>query len=176
MNLFKRIIEKVRHLFLKKIKPEMIGYKNGSRISNMSHISNRNGNLSIGKNVFVGHFNYIDAFNANVHIGDSVQISNFISILTHSSHDSIRNEHLIDDFRQEIHHINPVHIGKFTYIGPHSIIMPGSIIGDHCVVAAYTLVKGDFPDYSIIKGNPGVVVGSTKDRDQKIEGSFKSKH
>ena len=58
-----------------------------------------------------------------------------------------------------------VFIGAYTYVGPYTTIMPGSKIGKGCLIAAYSYVQGDFPDFSIIKGNPAAVVGSTKDRD-----------
>ena len=44
--------------------------------------------------------------------------------------------------------------------------MPGTNIGKGCLISAYSFVSGDFPDFSIIKGNPAVVVGNTKDLDK----------
>jgi acetyltransferase-like isoleucine patch superfamily enzyme len=44
--------------------------------------------------------------------------------------------------------------------------MPGTKIGKGCLVAAYSFVKGDFPDFSIIGGNPASIVGTTKDLDK----------
>ena len=77
------------------IKPEIIGLKkSGNKIlsnvgvSNMSHLSNKE-NIYLGENVFIGHFNYIDGFR-KVDIGDGCQITNYVSILTHSSHHAIR--------------------------------------------------------------------------------------
>ena len=45
--------------------------------------------------------------------------------------------------------------------------MPNTTIGKGCIVSAHSLVKGEFADYSIIKGNPAAVVGSTKDLDEQ---------
>jgi acetyltransferase-like isoleucine patch superfamily enzyme len=35
------------------------------------------------------------------------------------------------------------------------------------LVSAYSFVKGSFPDYAIVSGNPAVIVGDTRDRDKK---------
>jgi acetyltransferase-like isoleucine patch superfamily enzyme len=158
-------------VFLKQFQPEIIGYKNEkgesiaqTGISNVSHVANRN-NLKIGKNVRIGHFNYIDS-HKEIEIDKGCQISNYVSILTHSTHHNIRfrGQELCED-NDVLLVSKAVKIGAFTYIGPHSVIMPGSSIGRGCIVSAYSLVSGHFPDYSIIKGQPAKVIGSTKDID-----------
>ncbi len=60
-----------------------------------------------------------------------------------------------------------VEIKKYSFIGPNSIIAAGTSIGKGSLVAAYSYVKGTFPDFSFIAGNPAKVVGSTKDMDKK---------
>jgi acetyltransferase-like isoleucine patch superfamily enzyme len=44
--------------------------------------------------------------------------------------------------------------------------MPGAKIGKGCIVSAYSMVKGDFPDFSIISGNPAKVIGDTREMDE----------
>ncbi len=78
------------------LKPRMIwGYRtaNGTflkntRIGSTTFIDNAR-TLNIGDNVFIGHHNYIEASNG-VTIGEGCQVTNFISITSHSSHISIR--------------------------------------------------------------------------------------
>jgi acetyltransferase-like isoleucine patch superfamily enzyme len=60
-----------------------------------------------------------------------------------------------------------VKIGKYSFVGPHAVITPGTTIGKGSLVSAYSFVKGSFPDYAIISGNPAVIVGDTRDRDKK---------
>lgn len=158
-------------VFLKHITPEIIGFQDvkgdyiaQTGVSNMSHIANRN-NLIIGENVRIGHFNYIDA-QYQITIESGSQISNYVSILTHSTHNNIRFRGQSLGIENDILLVKkPVFIGKFTYIGPHTVIMPGTKIGKGSIVAAYSFVSGKFPDYSIIKGNPAKVIGSTQDID-----------
>lgn len=124
-------------------------------------------NLKLGENVFVGQYNFIEASNG-IFIDEGCQITNYISILSHSSHNSIR--YYGKHYRQYAADLKgyvkgSVEIGKYTFIGPHSTIMPATKIGKGCIVAAYSFVKGDFPDYSIIAGNPATIIGNTRDKD-----------
>lgn len=58
-------------------------------------------------------------------------------------------------------------IGKNTFIGANCTILPGVSIGDNCIVGAGSVVRGNFPDNSIIAGNPAVVVGNTMEWTKK---------
>lgn len=122
--------------------------------------------LDLGNNVFIGQFNFIEASNG-VTIEEGCQITNFISILSHSSHDSIRlygaeyRNHT--DLKGYLK--GQVHIGKYCFVGPHCTIMPNTRIGMGSIISAYSMVQGEYPDFSIIAGNPAKVVGSTRDRD-----------
>ena len=161
-----KIIDKIKYkLMLSQIKPEIIGYKDSENtgVSNMTHVSNKQ-NVSIGKNVFIGHFNYIDGYRKVV-IEEGCQITNHVSIVTHSSHNTIRLQYLNKEKTTNGLESGEVFIGKNTYIGANAVIMPGSKIGKGCIVSAFSFVKGDFPDYSILRGQPARVIGSTKDID-----------
>lgn len=125
-------------------------------------------NLELDDNVFIGHYNFIEASNG-ISIAEGVQITNYISILSHSSHISIRlyGKEYRNAKDPIAYRKGSVRIGKFSFIGPHATIMPNTVIGKGCLVSAYSFVKGEFPDFSIIAGNPAVAVGSTKDLDKK---------
>ena len=49
-------------------------------------------------------------------------------------------------------------IGKGSWIGSGSIILPGSKIGDHVVVGANSVVTGEIPSYSVAVGSPAKVI------------------
>lgn len=180
MKLLNRIICKIKFLLLKNIKPEMIPFYdfNGKKIknsgvSNLTHISNKK-NIVIGNNVFIGHFNYIDGFRLVI-IEDGCQITNYVSILTHSSHNAIRiyGAHYRAEPEITVGLIQcPVKIGMYSFVGPHSLIMPGTIIGKGCIISAYSFVKGDFPDYSIIRGIPAKIVGDSRNIDSNLLTQF----
>lgn len=119
-------------------------------------------------NVYIGQYNFIDASNGLI-IETGCQITNFISILTHSSHKSIRlyGAHYGKVGEMVAYGRGSVKIGKYSFVGPHSVIMPNTMIGKGSIVSAYSFVRGDFPDFSIIAGNPAVVVGDTRELDKK---------
>lgn len=169
---FSIFLRKLKYkIFLQNISPEILGFKDKNckfipqtGISNVTHVGDKS-NFKVGKNVYIGHFNYIDC-SQEVIIEDGCALSNYISILTHSSHHNIRFRGQSLGVDNDILLVKkPVFIGKFSYIGPHSVIMPGTKIGKGSIVSAYSLVSGKFPDFSIIKGNPAKIIGSTKDID-----------
>lgn len=124
--------------------------------------------LKLGKGVYVGHHNFLEASNG-LQIEDGCQITNFITITTHSSHVSIRlygQQYAGSDMVGYVE--GAVKIGKYTFVGPHSTIMPGTTIGKGSLIAAYSYVQGEFPDFSIIAGNPAIVIGDTRKKDQAI--------
>lgn len=44
----------------------------------------------------------------------------------------------------------PIHIGKDCWIGANTIILRGTSIGDNCVVGAGSVIKGNYPNNSVI--------------------------
>jgi len=138
-----------------------------TRISNTVSLQGYE-HFDVGDNVYIGHYNFIDASN-HLTIEEGCQITNYVSILTHSSHIAIRL------YGKKYGKVGPmkaygtgaVKIGKYTFVGPHSIIMPNTNIGKGCLISAYSYLKGDFPDFSIIAGNPAKVVGDTREMDKE---------
>lgn len=163
-------------VFAAQARPIMIYYsKNfqGKRCENIrissSTFLDYKEHLKIDKEVFIGHYNFLEASNG-IEISEGVQITNYCSITSHSSHNSIRLYGArYKDFDDKIAYIKgSVFIGEYTFIGPHSVIMPKTKIGKGSLVSAYSYVQGDFPDYSIISGNPAKVIGSTKQMDKRV--------
>lgn len=169
--MLKKIREYISYCLLKHIQPEIIGgWRNANGVfckhtgvSNMTHISQDGENLYIGNNVFIGHFNYIDGKNAPLTICDNVEITNYTSVLTHSTHNAIRFS-----LAKETKLVGPVFIGECTYVGPHVVIMPNTRIGKGCIISAYSYVKGNYPDYSILRGQPARVIGDTRTIDKDL--------
>ena len=124
--------------------------------------------LVLADDVFVGHFNLIEA-RAGVRIDTGVQITNFVSIITHSSHRSLRlmgHEYGTVPIEQRPGFISgPVHIGAFCFIGPHTTIEANTRLGKGCVVQSHSRVRGEFPDFAVIAGAPARIVGDTRDTD-----------
>jgi len=130
--------------------------------------------LRLSDHVFIGQFNFIDA-TAGLDIGEGVQITNFVSIVTHSSHRSIR---LLG--RAYVEHRGPppgylkapIRIGAYSFVGPHSLIESGANIGKGCVICAYSQVRGEVPDFAIMHGQPAVQIGDVRQRDAELLGRY----
>lgn len=56
----------------------------------------------------------------------------------------------------------PISIGDNCWIGTSAIILPGSKLGNNCIVASGSIVKGRFSDNSLIAGNPAKFIKSIK--------------
>ena len=52
-----------------------------------------------------------------------------------------------------------IYIGRDVWIGASAILLPGAKLGDGCVVAAGSVVSRNFPDLTVIAGNPARSVG-----------------
>lgn len=137
-----------------------------SRISTAACITTPAG-LHIGDHVFIGHFNHLDA-SGGLHIGTGCQITNHVSVLTHSSHRALRLE-------REAYWGHPApagmvraatSIGEWCFIGPHSVIAPGARLGRGVLVKAYSHVRGEVPDFAVVEGQPARVVGDIRSRDR----------
>lgn len=125
--------------------------------------------MVIGDHVFIGHFSVIDA-TYGLSIGEGCQIGFFTGIFTHSSHAAIRlyGRAYVDTAEKKAYFTAPVVIGDYSFIGAHATLLPGTRIGRGSIVSAYSLVKGEHPDFAILSGNPAVVVGDTRTLDERL--------
>jgi acetyltransferase-like isoleucine patch superfamily enzyme len=119
--------------------------------------------LALGDHVFIGHFNFIDA-SGGLTIGEGCQITNHVSVLTHSSHIALRV-----CGRAYWGHAQPpglvrapTVLGPYCFIGAHAVIAPGTVLGRGVLVKAYSYVSGRVPDFAVVEGQPARVVGDTR--------------
>jgi maltose O-acetyltransferase len=59
---------------------------------------------------------------------------------------------------------NPVIIEDDVWIGSNVIVLPGRIIKKGSIIGAGTVLTKDFPEYSIVGGNPGKLIGTRKQK------------
>ena len=125
--------------------------------------------LQLADHVYIGPFNFIEA-SGGVSIGEGVQISHHVSIVTHSSH---RAQRLLGRAyagwvgQRPAWVAGTVQIGAYGFIGPHSLLEAGTRLGRGCIVRAGSVLRGDYPEFAVIAGNPAVVVGDTRDGDAR---------
>jgi acetyltransferase-like isoleucine patch superfamily enzyme len=126
--------------------------------------------LRLADHVFIGQFNFIDA-TAGLQIGQGVQVTNFVSIVTHSSHRAIRllgSGYAVHEGPKPGYISAPIEIGAYTFIGPHSLIEAGTRIGKGVVVCAYAQVRGEVPDFAIVAGAPARQIGDVREQDERL--------
>lgn len=144
-----------------------------TRISPSTCIEHPDG-LSLADDVFIGHFNFIEA-SAGVRIETGTQITNYVSIVSHSSHRSMRlmghNYARLPAGSRPGLIAAPVHIGAFSFIGPHSVIEAGTRLGKGCIVRSHSRVRGEFVDFAVIAGSPATVVGDSRESDAVLLGA-----
>ncbi len=122
--------------------------------------------VEIGNNFILGNNSLVTANSSNgVYIGNDVGIAR--NVLIHSANHSFDNKN-IPIMKQKILSPNilfnnknySVVIEDDVWIGSQSVILPGSYIKKGCIVSSGSIVSGEFPEYSVIMGNPARVIKS----------------
>ncbi|HIF9359238.1 TPA: acyltransferase [Photobacterium damselae] len=106
-----------------------------------------NGNIIIEDNVSIGQNFHIISSEQKLIIGMNTIISGNVFI-SNCEHEFINNTLISFDTQ----------IGNNCFIGYGAVILPGSKLGKNCIVGANALVKGDFPDNSVIAGVPAKII------------------
>lgn len=112
------------------------------------------GEISIGENCAIEQNVHITAMGSNLIIGNNVTIAanTFITNLDHEYQDITKS------VMDQGHILNETAIGDGCFLGYGVAIQAGTKLGKHCVVGTGAVIKGEFPDYSVIVGIPGRIV------------------
>ncbi len=94
----------------------------------------------------VGHF--------DVEIGDDVHTGPYVYITDQNHGYENPDEVVHTQWPSDV----PVHIGSGSWLGTGVVILPGTELGRNVVVGAGAVVRGVFPDHSVIAGVPARVV------------------
>lgn len=110
--------------------------------------------IKIGDNVSIGQNFHVVSYNRELSIGANTTISAnvFVSNVNHDYHEL--DVHSLD--QQMI--VKDTEIGAYCFVGYGAVILPGTKLGKQCIVGANSVVKGEFPDYCVIAGNPARVI------------------
>ena len=109
----------------------------------------------IGDNVAF-NYNCIITAKEKIFIGTGCEIGPGVLFYDHD-HDV--NGHNI---QEQLYKTEPITIGKNVWIGANAIILRGTQIGDNCVVAAGTIVKGKYKNNILIRNNNCIVTSEIK--------------
>ena len=146
----------------------------GTKIWHFSHIQS---GAVIGKNCVLGQ---------NVNVGNNVTIGNYCKI---QNNVSIYEGVILEDYvfcgpsmvftnildpkckypQVGIEFYIKTHIREGASIGANATIICGNTLGKHCMIGAGTVVTKDVPDYALVIGVPGKVVGWVSEAGKKLK-------
>ena len=132
--------------------------------------------LSIGKNSTIGQ---------NVNISNNVKIGNFVKIQNNVSiYEGVELEDYVfcgpsmvftnvliprSEFPQKgsKHYLKTL-VKKSASIGANATIICGIVIGQYSLIGAGSVVTKDVPDFALVVGNPGKIVGWVDEKGNKL--------
>ena len=158
-------------------------------------------NCQIGDNTKIWHFSHIQSgtkigencsFGQNVNVGNNVKIGNNCKI---QNNVSIYEGVELEDYvfcgpsmvftnvlnprckypQRGSEHYSKTLVKEGTSIGANATIVCGNTIGKHAFIAAGTVVTKDVPDYAMIVGVPGKIVGWVSEAGKKLDFSKSNK-
>lgn len=125
-----------------------------------------------------GELNYVSAlvwFDGDrydqITLGHGVTISSNVRLLTHDWSPYTVARSLLGDDVEVKGAKRPISLGDYVFVGTGSIVMPGATIGRGSIIGAGSVVRGAIPEYSIVVGSPGEIVGDSRDIVRKVYGS-----
>ena len=146
----------------------------GTKIWHFSHVQSGaiiGKNCSIGQNVNIGN---------NVIIGNSVKIQNNVSI-----YEGVELEDYVfcgpsmvftnirvprSEFPQKgSKYYEKTLVKKSASIGANATIICGVTIGRYALIGSGAVVTKDVPDYALVIGNPGRIVGKVDKKGNRIQ-------
>jgi len=102
---------------------------------------------SIGRGShIVGHW--------SIEIGDDIQTGPYVYI-TDQNHSYVDP---VQPIGIQVPVEAAVRIGSGSWLGANAIILPGTTLGEHVVVAAGAVVRGEVPDHCVVAGVPAKIV------------------
>ena len=99
-------------------------------------------------------------------LGDRVRISSEVQFITHDGGTwAFRRE----PGYEEVVRFGKIVVGNDSFIGAHSVILPGVTIGKNCVVGAGSVVTKDIPDRTVVAGVPARAICTTDEYAKKCK-------
>jgi len=152
-------------------------------------------NVEIGKDTNIWHFSHVQSgaiigtnctIGQNVNIGNNVKIGNSVKI---QNNVSIYEGVELEDYvfcgpsmvftnirlpRSEFPQVGSEFyektlVKKSASIGANSTIICGITIGRYALIGSGTVVTKDVPDYALVIGNPGKVIGKVDQRGNRVK-------
>ena len=169
MKRYKRLFKKVYIMFMRKVYKYIHKINYPFYLTHYPRLLSKMGINFSGGTDNVGFISPSVSFDSYdyakyITIGDNTIMSKNIQILVHDY--TIGNAMYALGKAEKgnlPHFLKEVKIGNNCFIGMHSIILPGTEIGDNTIVGAGSVVKGKIPSGVIVAGNPAKVIKTTQE-------------
>ncbi len=128
------------------------GFSSGHRITVRE-------NTTIGEHCSIGTLSDIQGnvrignycrLHSNVHISQTCSVGDFVWMYPFSV--------MTNDPYPPSEDIEGGHLGSYSQVGVHAVILPGVKVGENCLIGASSVVSKTVPDFSLVKGDPAKVV------------------
>ena len=113
--------------------------------------------LIIGNNVSINFDCHIACINEII-IGDNVLMASKVFITDHFHGEINKSVSQIPPSKRNLFTKGPVVLEESVWLGEGAIIMPNVTIGKFSIVGANSVVTKSFPSYSVIAGNPAILI------------------
>jgi maltose O-acetyltransferase len=118
-------------------------------------------NISLGRHVYVAYGCWLMAGDP-IEIGDEVMFGPYCVVV--SSNHTRRNR----SFRYGSPMRAPIKVGCGAWLGAHSVLTAGCVVGNGSLVAALSVVRGEVPPDTMVAGQPARVITAVVD---ELEGT-----
>lgn len=152
-------------------------------------------NVQIGENTKIWHFSHIQSgsvigskcvFGQNVNVGNNVKIGNFCKVQNNVSiyegveledyvfcgpsmvFTNVNNPRCKYPQRGTEFYLKTV-VKEGASIGANATVVCGNNIGRHAFIAAGAVVNKDVPDYALIAGVPGKIIGWMSEAGERLK-------
>lgn len=152
-------------------------------------------NVEIGEGTKIWHFSHIQSgskigkncvFGQNVNVGNNVTIGNFCKVQNNVSiYEGVTLEDYVFcgpsmvftnilDPRCKYPQVGAQYyiktlVKEGASIGANATIVCGHTLGRHCMIGAGSVVTKDVPDYALIVGTPGKVIGWVSEAGKRLK-------
>ena len=146
--------------FIRKL---ILGYRSDSE-SFLNHHRQLGARIGVRTKVYEPRRTFIDETRPFlIEIGDDVQITRGVTILTHGYDWSV----LKGMYGEVLGSAGKVKIGNNVFIGMNAMILKGVTIGNNVIIGAESLVNKDIPDNCVYAGNPAKFICTVEQYYQK---------
>ena len=151
--------------------------------------------VEIGENTKIWHFSHIQSgakigknctFGQNINISNNVLIGNYVKIQNNVSvYEGVELQDYVfcgpsmvftnilvprSEYPQKgTNYYKKTLVKKSASLGANSTILCGNNIGKYAMIGAGAVVTNDIPDFALVVGNPGRIIGWVDKKGKKLE-------